>query len=313
MSNMKLNTENTGYIKVINPLSNEPVIGLTQEDFSYLILANDATSTDIIVITEIGSGNYLWSHTPTILGSRKITISLELEISGVTQYFEWSLSFSVIAHDLEDVYNAIQLITPGTGSELLSVYAKENISDLPIPEADYEIWDENNLIRLHSGTDPNADGQQDFLLNPGNYNIRLRKAYWNFPIIVPITIPEGGLIETIYGDRLTPSPPPSPDLCVVYGYTIKINGEVLPEATVKATLKSPEVFLDISKIADIDNETTSDMNGYFELILIPNTQFDIPDTKYSFEVSKESYKFERDGIVPNFPSAEFKNILVLDC
>ena len=182
---MKLNVEHSGHFKVVNPLTNLPITGLIDSDFESLVIANDSISADMVGIEEVDSdlaaGEYLWNHTATVLGSRKITIKFELEIENIPFPLEWPFSFAVVQNNLQDVYDAIQLITPGTGSELVSVFAKELTSDLPVPEADYEIWDENNLIRLHSGTDPDADGQQDFLLNPGNYNIRLRKVYWNFP------------------------------------------------------------------------------------------------------------------------------------
>lgn len=314
---MKLNVLHSGYIKVINPLTDEVITGLVTGDFGFSVIANDIPSADSVTIGEIGAGEYNWYHVATVLGSRKITISYDLDIYGITQSLKWPFAFEVVANDLQDVYDlseliyqAVLLISPGTGSELVSVFAKELISELPVPEADYEIWDENNLIRLHSGTDPDADGQQDFLLNPGNYNIRLRKVSWNFPTVVPITVLSGGLSETIHGEKLVPSSPPAPDLCVIWGYTIGVNGEVLPEATVKATIKNPEVFQDMSKIADADNETTSDINGYFELALIPNELFSPLDTKYSFVVEKGDFRFESPGIVPNTTSAEFKNILV---
>jgi len=314
MNNMKLNVINAGFFKVINPLTNNVVFGLTSPDFGrYVLIAGGVVSSDAIFITEsVFPGEYVWTHTPTALGPRKIVITLDLDIGGITHTFEWPFVFSVVEHDIDEVYDAIQLITPGTGSELVSVFAKELISDLPVPEADYEIWDSANLIRLHSGTDPDSDGQQDFLLNPGDYNIRLRKVSWNFPTVVPITVPSGGLSETIYGEKLVPSSPPSPSTCVVWGYTIGVNGEILPEATVKAILKNPEVFQDMSKIADTDNETTSDINGYFQLALLPNEILSPANSRYSFIVEKDDFRFESPGVVPNTTSVEFKNVLVED-
>lgn len=309
---MKLDTEHSGYIKVINPITLETITGLISADFDFRILANDTISSDSISIEEIDNGDYIWYHTPSELGSRKITISLELILNGVTEILEWPFSFSVVKNNLQDVYDAVQLIVPGLGSELVSILAKELISDLPVPEADYEIWDENNLIRLHSGTDPDANGQQDFLLNPGDYNIRLRKVFWNFPTLVPITVTPGGLTETIYGEKFSPIAPPAPNLCVIYGYTIGVNGEIITEAIVKTTLKNPEVFQDMSKIVDIDNETTSDINGYFELILIPNAQFSIPDSKYLLEIDKGDFHIEFDIIVPDTSSARFRDIIVFN-
>lgn len=324
MNKLILNEDNQGYIFVPDPATNykSGKAGLIQSDFTISVIVNETYQpTEIVTINEIPgkAGWYSWTYSPSLLGSGAIEIIVELYI--IPDYgletLRFSETFEVVKYHSDSAFQTIidllNSIVPGLGSELVSVLAKESISELPVPEADYEIWDENNLIRLHSGTDPDANGQQDFLLNPGNYYIRLRKAFWNFPALVPITVTEGGLTETIYGEHFSPSSPPAPYLCVIYGYTIGVNGEIISEATVKATLKNPEVFQDISKIANITNETTSDINGYFELILLPNEQFDIPDSKYLFEVTKDDFHFESAGIVPNTTSAEFRNIIVDDC
>jgi len=315
MSEMKINEPHSGYIKVIHPLTRLPITGLTVGDFDISVLSNNLVSSDSVTIVETNpvtvAGEYYWTHIATELGSRRIEIKFEIEINTTPFLLEWRFSFAVIEKDLQDAYDRVDSLTIGEGSEPIMIYAKETGTELPIPEADYEIWDESNSIRLHSGDDSDNNGNQEFNLNPGNYKVKLRKSLWNFPVVADLWVPVGGTNLTIYGERLLPSSPSVPGLCVVFGYTYGVNGRKLPGATISAKLTDLSAFADSLKIAKMTSETVSNSEGYFELELIPNSDYKPTDTKYIFTVTKEDFRWEQKGIVPDQPSVNFKNIV--DC
>lgn len=212
---------------------------------------------------------------------------------------------------LETISGQIDTLQQGSGSEAVTIYAKETSTENPIPEADYEIWDEGNSIRLHSGGDLDNNGNQDFNLNPGDYKVKLRKSFWNFPVVTDLVVPTGGVNLIIHGERLLPSSPSVPGLTVIYGYTYGINRRKLPGATISAKLTDPSAFADSLKIAKMTNSTVSNSEGYFELELIPNSDYKPTGTQYIFIVTKKEYRWEQKGTVPDQPSIEFKNIV--DC
>jgi len=319
-SMMKINEPHSGYIKITHPLTNLPITGLIQGDFDIQVLSNNFISSDTVIIVETNSvtvpGEYYWTHTATELGSRRIEMKHEVNINGSPFILKWRFSFGVVEQDLQDVYDKVDSLTIGEGSELVTIYAKETGTELPIPEADYEIWDEGNLIRLHSGNDSDNDGNQEFNLNPGDYKVKLRKSFWNFPVVVDLIVPPGGTYLIIHGERLLPSSPSVPGLCVVFGYTYGVNGRKLPGAIISAKLTDPSAFADSLKIAKMTSETVSNSEGYFELELIPNDDYKPTDTKYIFTVTKtekgkDDFRWEQRGVVPDQPSADFKNIV--DC
>jgi len=317
---MKLNTLYGGSLKLFNPLTRQPVTGKLPGDFAHTVYSNDSLSLDPVMVVEIlpsGNGEYYWTHTATELGYRKIMIETEIIISGITFRLSFPFSFEVVKNDLQDVYDKIDSLAAGEGSEPVIIYAKETGSELPIPEVDYEIWDESNSVRLHSGEDSNNNGNQEFNLNPGNYKVKLRKPYWNFPFITDLIVLTGGTELTIHGDRLLPSVPSDPNLCVVYGYAYGVNGQKLPGAGIVAELSDLSAFKNSIKIAEMTNEASSNEEGYFELELIPNSKLEPEGSRYSFKITKDGiYLWTVRGTVPDQASAQFRDIIDLseiDC
>jgi len=66
-SSQTVNTLIHGTIVVYNN-TNAPVTGLVQGDFTYLMALNGVVNATAITLTEISSGRYDYSFTPTVVG-----------------------------------------------------------------------------------------------------------------------------------------------------------------------------------------------------------------------------------------------------
>lgn len=307
-------------LTIKHPITGEAWTGINPGDFDYLTYRGAIPAGLTLSFSEIPLlGKYVWAFTPDIINPLHIEISLNIFDLLDLQLppYRWQFNFNVVEHDLEDVYDKIDSLAAGEGSEPVIIYAKETGSELPIPEADYEIWDESNSVRLHSGEDSDNNGNQEFNLNPGNYKVKLRKPYWNFPIVTDLTVPVGGTDLTIHGERLLPSVPSDPNLCVVYGYLYGVDGQKLPGANIVAELNDLSAFKNSIKIAEMTNEAVSNEEGYFELELIPNSKLEPEGSLYSFKITKNGiYLWTVRAEVPDQASAQFRDIINLseiDC
>jgi len=235
--------------------------------------------------------------------------------SGLVQLTEYELD----EHAREATLNTHETAQAGhrdffesSGSEAVTIYAKEETTENPIPESYFEIWDASNSVRLYRDEDSDADGTAIFNLAPGEYKVRIRKPFWDFPTYSDLTVPAGGTSLTVHATFFSPSAPPGPDLCVVYGWVIDTQNNKIEGATIKATLDNDEVFDEGSqKVSDMIVETTSNTEGYFELALISNLKYSIPGTRYEFEITKadQGYRWRKMGVVPDLDNAKLEDIV----
>jgi len=212
----------------------------------------------------------------------------------------------------DNIFDGVESLQQGSGSETATIYAKETTTENPIPEAYFEIWDESNSTRLYRDEDSDANGTAIFNLAPGNYKVKIRKPFWDFPTYTDLTVPVGGTSLTVHATLFSPSAPPGPDLCVVYGWVIDTQNNKIFDAIIKATLDNDDAFDEGSqKVADMTIETTSNLEGYFELVLIPNSKYSITGTKYEFEIVKveEGYGWRKLGVVPDLDNVKLEDVV----
>lgn len=90
-------------------------------------------------------------------------------------------------------------------------------------------------------------------------------------------------VDTIRGDTFSPSTPPDPNLCTVFGW-ITHQGKPLAGATVRFSLVGDTLKVGSWLIANRDRDTLTNAAGYFELPLLINSLITPANTRYTMEV-----------------------------
>jgi len=173
----------------------------------------------------------------------------------------------------------------GTGANQVIVRTKSSVDSAVIPGATIAVWnaDQTALLRLLD-TDTDS-GKAIFAVNNGTYNLRIQA--YKFQFQVPITIGVSGNKDTtVYATEFTPSPPPSVDMCVVYGYIDSI-GLAGQRAKISCTIHQQQLRVGTKLLGYFTYTKTAYTNpsGYWEMALYPNSLITPTDTQYEFEIT----------------------------
>jgi hypothetical protein len=292
---------------VANP-SGDLITGLVQGDFT--ILLYDPTETEVsgsvpVTITELGFGNYRLTFTPNLVGDWLVIIS------NVT-YFRWGQrrNYQVYASDFDDLGNL------GPGNRVVEITVKDSVTTDPVPAVWTEVWNATSTTRIAFGyTDSN--GEITFQLYDGSYKVYLSKiGQYVFTVPEDLTVsasPPPPDVEVEYiGVQFVAPTPPSPELCMVYGWEQDAQGVGLAVDVVASIVGDTNLLLTNPHINASDITVTSDPAhgngpGYWEMALLPSTDFVPGETVY--------YTFTINGkeigtvLVPDTASAALKELL----
>lgn len=157
-------------------------------------------------------------------------------------------------------------VSPGSGANTVTIHLEDIDTGNPIPYARVYVKTLAGFVAAAFDTDDNGD--VTFLLDSATYNVYVSKVgAYSFDIPYELVV-AGDMTETIQGTAFSPSQPPSPDTCVVYGWEYLGDGSPKSGIVVKAEIVGDRNFL--------QNEghtlrtlltTTTDLSGYWELPL----------------------------------------------
>lgn len=287
-------------------VGSSPKTGLTAFTFQLF----DPTGTDVSgtitpVVTELGGGSYRVTFTPNLIGDWKLTI------------FN-SPFFTAGKHEnyqvFEQLFDDINVENLGPGNRVVDVLIREDTTLIPIAGAWIEIWNAGLTAKIAFGTSQ-ADGTQTFMLFDGAYKVYVSKigdyVFSGLPYDLTVTAnPPPPDVSVIYeGTEFDPGSPPSPDMCVVFGWEWDAQtGPMAEEVT--ARIVGDDNFLSTNPhIIPTDITVTPDTTnqGYWAIPLLRSGTFASgPRTVlYQFTIGEKVWTVE----VPDQDTVAFSTLV----
>ena len=209
---------------------------------------------------------------------------------------------SGVGNNVKDDLAAFVLNGGGTEPETLFVFSLEDTSRIQGARVNVRSVDQTTLIA--SGLHTSYDGKLLLALNPDSYWVELN-AYGFNQVFDTLIVSDGGGTDSLFMARFDPGEPPDPGLCRVYGWVYDIAGDSLADIEVTAEIPREyhPVKYDRLIITPFCKSTQTDSTGYWQLDIIPSTEFSREDALYLFTVkNSEGVIYRAKTEVPKCPS-----------
>lgn len=255
----------------------------------------EVSGTITVTITELDNGDYRTDFTPDVEGLWLLIVRHDTHFPyGHRQDYE------VYAQDIDDPPTVGQIDTQlsgihgggswedvggGSGANAVDITAEDDVTSNPIPSVQIQVRNNAESVLLGAGV-TDVNGKAGFLLDDGTYKVRLRKL-GSYTFSNPETlVVVGATAQTYQGTAFSPSAAPTPETCVVYGYTHD-TGDLPISVDVVADLVEPKKFttggVQIIKGAKTVSSALAD--GYWEVVLTRSGEFTAVTVKYSFKIN----------------------------
>lgn len=256
-------------------------------------IATDNSGLALITSTETAPGVYRTTIPGSLLnvaGTDYLLVIDDLILAALTQRTEFS------------VFN----VTGVTEPKVVTINVQDSFTLLPIPDTQVYIKDPANTMIINKGV-TNVSGSYNTGLTDGTYNVFLRKTFVEFP--TPIQLVVNADTTAVYlGTSFSPSNPSSPDTCIVYGWISGMDGLPVRNAKVTASDTFSARYSGSYKIGKVSKVTSTDINGYWELELIKNSQLTPSRVPYQITQTYTGFSYEKDIIVPDTSSVNFSTL-----
>lgn len=305
MKDIVLDQLHTGVFYAFDGLD-QPVTG-EAANFLKTMTVDGVASAAVITITEVDDvnrkGEYQYSFTPN---SKRIWY---LHITHPTfGLVGWDENFRVVTKLAED----INLQNLGPGDRVVEIYLEDDFTLNPIAGAYVKVYNAAATSIIAFGT-TGGDGKLTVFLFDGDYKVYISKiGQYVFTVPEDLTVaadlPIPDVEVTYQGTTFSPSAPPSPETCVVFGWEITPDGVGAAVEVVSEILAST-YFLKTNPHVIRKVTTTSDPNhvngpGYWELVITRTVEFAGPDqVNYKFSIDDQR---QGDYPIPNQASIAFK-------
>ncbi|MEI6632829.1 MAG: hypothetical protein WCP22_03310 [Chlamydiota bacterium] len=286
-------------------------------------------TTALAKVASDTEGNYAVSVTvpsgaDEIYGS--VTVTLRLDDTGWGVSREWNLaparwmtaaqftpapSAKVVAGAVGSTLSSAHGAGPWgqavAGSNVVNVKCQSaDATPLPIVSAQVQCRDSSSGALLYYAT-TSVSGIATMNLDPGSYKFYAYKlGSYIFSNPQTLTVDEDPENVTVTGTIFSPSMPPAPDICVVYGWAYDAHGNLQPIATVKVTFSSNYGTYGNNQIVKKTWTGTANSSAYWEVPCVPNSLIYPDDTSYTFEIGTFKYA---GIVVPDLSSIAFDQAL----
>lgn len=250
-------------------VANDGVTGVTGLSGFAVKLYNpsnaEVSGSVAVTVTELGNGWYRATFTPNAVG--KWALSLTHATYGV---YEGGI----------DVYAQLfDNLGPGVGARTVRITVEDDVTTNPIQDVTVQVYDATSTTR-HLLATTDSSGQVNCLLNDGSYKVYLSKiGAYTFTVPEDLTVSDGAGVpdvsQTYQGTAFSPSAPPSPDMCTVYGWAFDV-GYNAQAVTVKAyPVVQDRQSLDDGEQAlpDAVSTTSDGTTGYWELSVLRSSAY----------------------------------------
>jgi len=271
------------------------VTGQVQADFAVTIYQDgeDITESVTVVITEIGtSGNYKFS----IPDGFEDTGFYVIDVQVAYNESYWRIDAEVHVHDIDDVY---YVLSGGYGAEVATLTVVDTSNDdAPIPDVLVNVLGEDEDTFITFGRTDSA-GQVVFSLDEGVYTLRMYSPGYAFDIET-ITVPNGGLVQTLSGEGVGVEAPADPEVCRLYAYFYSMDGTAFSGFKVRVSnLYDPSADAGMA-IVEGEHTATSDANGLLQIDVVQGTKLKVAFT---------GTKLTRTITVPSTPTASLLTLM----
>lgn len=226
----------------------------------------------------------------------------------------WEAHFRIVEKLAED----IDLQNIGVGNRVVVVTVEDEGSHAPVPGTWVEVYDETSTTKIAFGY-TNASGQITFQLYDGAYKVYLQKiGQYVFTVPEDLTVvagvdPPPDVEVTYEGALFSPTVPPTPDLCTVYGWERTPNGAGAA-VEVEAEIMAATYFLQanphvIRKVSTTSAAIHVNGAGYWELMITKTSLFaGDEEVTYRFSIDEQP---QGDYVIPDVASIPFKELVGL--
>jgi hypothetical protein len=175
-------------------------------------------------------------------------------------------------------------ISGGSGAYSFTLVTFDTSLSQVIPQAGLAVRNVTQTSLIAAGR-TNSNGKATFNLDADSFVVVATAPGYSFDAYDTIVISGTGS-DTVFGDQFDPGSPSPPGLCRVYGFLYDINGEPEEGASVMAHLPSGVAQFSVVIVSPYSVSTTTDIDGYFYLDLIPSDSLIPPGVKYEFTISR---------------------------
>lgn len=275
-----------------------------------VIYDSNNTAIDTVYLSSNSAGKYYGTWIPTGIGN--FIAEYNAVYSGDTvveeEYFSVidTEAFHGAAAGLtaKEIADTLQLrgccCQPDSGANQVIVRVKSESDSAVIPGAGIAVWNSDQSAFLRLKSSDTDSGKATFALDNGIYNLRVQAYKFQFDVPIRIGV-SGNKDTTIYATEFTPSPPPSENMVIVYGYLDSV-GLAGTRAKISCTIHTQNLRVGSMLLAHHSYTKTvyTDVHGYWEMALYPNDAITPSGTLYHFIIeSPYTYTFEMRLEVPS--------------
>ncbi len=261
----------------------------------------DPTETEVsgtvpVTLSELGFGDYGTLFSPNLKG-------------------RWSL---VVYHPVYfpegkredyDVYDQLfdDIEGESSGANVVTITVRETGAGPLVPDCTVQIFDVG-LTTLYAFGSTDTAGQLIRSLDDGNYKVMLRKLASHTFDPLPKDLVVSGATAIIYeGDQFSPSTPPTPQTCVVYGWTHDA-GDLPISVDIVVDLVEPRQFTTggLQVIKQARTVSSAALDGYWELVLTRSSVYTADSVRYSFKINDIVMC---EYIIPDQTSVNFADLI----
>jgi len=194
------------------------------------------------------------------------------------------------------------------GAYQTTMTINDSVTSLPIPDVQVYVKNVDQSLIINKGI-TGVDGKYVVGLGEGIYKIILRKSFVDFTIPETITVTSSGTNTfTLEGSGFNASSPTQPETCVVFGTVIDLSGNYVKGAKVIASEPNGSRYNGTNKVVKLNKQTTTDINGYFELELIKSSQLTPQGTMYKIEITYPGLVYSKNVLIPDASTVEFSTL-----
>lgn len=211
----------------------------------------------------------------------------------------------VVTKLAEDI--SVQILGPGDLRQLIHVI--DSGSGDPIVGAYVEVYDETGATKIAFDWTLAGGLTHELMLYAGTYKVYVSKI-GQYMFANPFTVVVAADQEThiVQGDLFSPTSPPSPNTCMVYGWELDSSGQP-KEVLIRAQVIAPDYFLEDNPHivrGPIDVMSDPDNGGYWEMALTRSAEFVDGVALYNFNIAGwDQGNFQ----IPNQASIAFKDLV----
>jgi len=256
-------------------------------------------SNEVITVNAV-TGEYGVKFTPTQTGLLSSKARHPLYLYAGTAWEQ-----RVVTKLAEDIN--LQQLGPGDLRQTIEVV--DSGSGNPIVGAYVSIYDETGTTKVAFAYTTSNGMTPELMLYAGTYQIYVSKiGQYVFTNPTAIAVASDQQTHQIEGELFSPTQPPTPGTCMVYGW--ELDGEGQPvEVLVRAQIVAPDYFLDANPHVvrgPVDVYSDPDNGGYWEMALMRSAEYVDGIALYNFNIAgwdQQNYQ------IPDQASIAFKDLV----